>query len=314
MINRNLILKIVFLSFLAASSANSLQLNNSEIITSNQQEYLSQPISESYLLEIPLTIDNCEKVIGQICFYKDEVTGQGVKTELHFHPTNLVIFLHKIVAVQNNPNSNKSLIRVRDSSYTFKTKNDNIVSFDVLDGDVYNLKLTFGSLSKETKVETFKCNKARFLYDFYALYKKENEISKKTGTYLDEYDFKGVKEYVIFAPKNNITDTMAVISSQTNSSTVDNLMLCQLGNFKELRVRHVTKEQCAQNPTIEECSRYANCRDKIAIKECVVEYFIDGINPADRKNKDEQYRLDYKRDGNMTKNGLEYNLNYKDRR
>lgn len=270
--NRNLFLKILSLTFLTLSAANSQQTDNSLELTANQQEYLSQIISPSYLLELPLNDSNCEASIGQRCNYKDGITGGD-----YFHPVTLVVFQNKVMAIQSFKDGRKTLIRVINSNYTLKTKNDNLVSFTAKEGDVSNLKLSSGTLAKEVKADDLKCNKAKFLYDFYNLYHKESQIAKKTGSYMDEYDFKGIKEYIIFAPKDNITDAMAIISTQTGATTIENLLLCQLNGYKELRVRHISKQQCLQNPTNEECSRYQNCEDKVKIKDCTIELFVDGF-------------------------------------
>ena len=232
----------------------------------------SQPIDSTYFLQLNIAENDCEKILGQSCFFRDKMLSDP-----YLHETTLTIFLNKIFATQSF-NDKTITAQVKDGTYSLASNNDNLISFNTKDGEVSNLKLIKGDLTKEQN-NISKCRKAENLYNFYNLY-KSSEILTKSGTYKDEYDFKGLNEYILFAEKTDQAEIMALTKSDESRITaVENLQLCKMPNANILNVRHLSAEECSgDDKTTEECCKYQECENVIAVEDCEVTLFKDGFN------------------------------------
>lgn len=233
---------------------------------------LAQPIESSYFLQITVAENDCEKILGQSCIFRDKMFG-----EPYFHEAKLNIFSNKIFATQFF-NDKTITVQVKDGAYSLAFDKNNSISFNTKNGEVFNLKLTNGNLAKEQS-NISKCQKAENLYNFYRLYKSD-EITVKSGIYKDEYDFKGLNEYILFAETKDQTGIMALTKSDKPKITaIENIQLCKMPNSNILNVRHLSVEECAsEDASSEECFKYQACEDVITIENCEVTLFKDGFN------------------------------------
>lgn len=232
----------------------------------------SQSIDSTYLLQLNITESDCEKILGQDCFFRDKMLSDP-----YLHKTTLTIFANKVFATQSF--DDKTIIaQVKDGAYSLLSNNDNLISFNTKDGEVSNLKLAKGNLAKEQN-NISKCHKAESLYNFYNLY-KSSKILTESGIYKDDYDFKGLNEYILFAEKTDQAEIMALTkSAESKISAIDNLQLCKMPNSNILNVRHLSAEECSNDSeAAEECLKYQECENVISVNNCEVSLFKDGFN------------------------------------
>ncbi len=235
------------------------------------KETASQRIDSSYFLQTSLAENNCEKTLGQSCFFRDKMLSDP-----YLHETKLAIFLDKIFATQLYKDRALT-VQVKDGAHSLISNNGNLISFNTKNGEISNLKLVKGSLTKEENIS--KCQKAENLYNFYNLYKKDDEIIIKSGIYKDEYDFKGLNEYILFSEKKYPTEIMALSKNdEPNISAIENLQLCKMKNSSILNARHLSAEECSgDEKTAEECFKYQECENIIAVENCEVTLFKEGF-------------------------------------
>lgn len=231
----------------------------------------AQAINPSYFLQVSLTENDCIKTLKESCIFRDKMFSAP-----YFHETTLTIFFNKIFATQFF-NDKTSILQVKDGSYNLTTKQGNIISFDTKNGEIFDLKLTDGNLDKEQQ-NISKCSKAENLYNFYNIYKKDDEITTKSWIYKDEYNFRGLNEYILFASKNEPSEILAVSRGEDEKiSAINNIHLCKMSNSNILNIRHLNNDECITNPDSEECSKYENCEDIIAVENCEVTLFKEGF-------------------------------------
>ncbi len=231
-------------------------------------------IDSTYFLQISLDDEGCKKAFDQSCYFRDSLFE-----ELYFHGATLDVAFNKIFATQDFNNKTTSL-KVRDGSYLLHTNNENLVSFAVKNGVVDNLQLLEGNLAKESQI-TSKCSKAKHLYNFYTIYNKMEEISKESGNFKDNHDFQGLSEYIIFAENNNPSELMAVQKTADGTiSAISNIELCKMPRAQILTLRHNSAEECTLNPENQECAKYQNCENKVAVESCELMLFEGFDEPA----------------------------------
>lgn len=270
-LNRKFFFFIAILAALASNLASAKPRKS--LRTKIVQPFQSWPISSSYFLQISLGEENCESIITKECLFRDKFLEAP-----YFHDTTLTIFLDKISATQLSNSTESRLSTIKDGSYKLRTIKDNLISFDVKNGDISNLTLLDGALKNEHQ-EYSKCIKTKILYNFYNIYNRQNELEISSGSYKDEYNFDGIKEYIIFSTKNNPFDLMALSKDPNGKNhAINSTKLCKIPNDFLLNVRHVTKEECQfkDNLDNEECSRYATCIDSLTVNECEVLEFVNG--------------------------------------
>ena len=121
----------------------------------------------------------------------------------------------------------------------------------------------------------------------------------KSGTYKDEYNFDGIKEYVVFAEKNNPSELMAVSKTQHSEYALNNIRLCKAPYIRESRVRHFSREECldGNHNSEEECMKYQAFDDHLNIEDCKVTLFtdeFDNTSDADApKTKEDEGDFNY---------------------
>lgn len=231
----------------------------------------AQPIESSYFLQITLAENDCEKALGESCIFRDKMFSAP-----YLHETTLTIISNKIFATQFF-NDKTSILQVKDGSYILNSNSGSLISFNTKNGEVSDLKLLKGDLNQE-KQNISKCSKAENFYNFYSIYKKDDAITTKSGIYKDEYDFKGLNEYILFADKNEPSEIMAVSRGEdTQIIAMENIQLCKMNNSDILNIRHLNAEECLNNPDAEECSKYEACEDIITVENCDVTLFKEGF-------------------------------------
>lgn len=268
--NRKLLLYIAAVAILQPSA---LQAKPKKALAKNiVAENPAQPIGSSYFLQITVAENDCEKLLGQSCIFRDKMFG-----DLYSHETKLVIFLDKIFATQSY-NDKTTIMQVKNGTFTLATDSNNLISFHTKEGTISDLKLVKGDLSKEQN-NVSKCRKAENLYNFYNIY-NNGAILTKSGIYRDEYDFKGLNEYILFSEKDDQPEIMALTKGDDQkTSALDNLQLCRMPNSDILNVRHLNVDECyGDNKMAEECFKYQECENVIAVENCEVTLFKDGFN------------------------------------
>lgn len=217
-------------------------------------------------MQIKLSDEECQKTLGKSCIFRDKLFQDP-----YLHETTLNIFSNKVFASQLS-NDKTITLQVKDGSYLLATNNDNMISFNTKDGEITDLELQDGNLIKENN-NLSKCEKAQILYNFYNLYKKPNAIVTKSGLYKDEYNFSGIKEYLIFAEKDRPSDLMAVVKEPDEEiSKIENLQLCRIVNSDILRVKYSSDEEC-DNKESAECFKYQDCRNEVIVSNCEINLF-----------------------------------------
>ena len=274
--NRKLLFCILLLSIIQTATSQAKQkvsfLQNKSFSakqTIRSQNPL-QPIGADYFLQFDIDKNDCEKILGQDCLFRDTLFDDP-----YLHKARLTIFLDKAFITQDY--RDKSItIKIKDDKYSLISSNKNAISFSVTNGAVSNLKLIKGNIDKEQN-KVSKCQKARTLYSFHSLYNSEN-ILTKSGIYKDEYDFSGLNEYILFAEKSNQSKIMAISkNSESIITAIENLQLCKMPNSDILNIRHLSVEECNNNAANEECYRYQKCENTIIIEDCEVSLFKDGF-------------------------------------
>lgn len=235
--------------------------------------YKVKSIADSYFLQITLDEDNCEKIVGVECEFKDRFIAGP-----YFHPTKLTLYLNKIIATQSFESGDSKLLKVRDGAYKLVTDNGNLVSFAVTKGDLFDLKTLQGNLENEVQ-KISKCDKGKMLYDFYTTYKRQDELYIKNITYSDEYDFDEVRNLILLSEKKNQSDIMALSQSTSANTAIANIRLCKFPKYEKSVVKHVTADECqlSTHEQDEECFRYQECIDHAAVKNCEVTLFTEGF-------------------------------------
>ena len=265
--NRKLLLYIIAAAILQPPASQAKQKISKQINTT------SHPIESSYFLQTTIAENDCEKFLGQSCFFRDRMLS-----EPYLHKTNLTIFSDKIFATQFF-NDKTIIAQVKDGAYSILSSNNNLISFNTKNGNISNLTLVKGNLAKEQN-NVSKCLKAESLYNFYNAYNKDNEIVTKSGIYKDEYDFKGLNEYILFAEKSDPAEVMAITKNdEPKIVAIENLQLCKIANSDVLNVRYLNEDECSgDKKSTEECFKYQECEDVIAVTNCEVTLFKDGFN------------------------------------
>lgn len=266
---------LFFFLFLIFFSSISFAKPGEKITPGKTASYYNvKSIADSYFLQITLDEENCEKIVGTECEFKDRFIGGP-----YFHSTKLTLYLNKIIATQNFESGESKLLKVRDGAYKLMTDNGNLVSFAVTNGELFDLKTLQGSL--ENEVQKFsKCLKSKMLYDFYTTYKRQNELFIKNVTYSDEYDFDEVKNLILLSEKKNQAEISALSQSTSATNSVANIRLCKFPAHEKSVVRHITPDECllSINEQNEECFKYQECVDHIAVKNCEVILFSEGFD------------------------------------
>ncbi len=271
-LNRKFFFFIAILAALASSAVNAKTKKSHKKIKITQQAPLTWTISSSYFLQISLNEENCLNTITEECLFRDKFL-----TTPYFHDTTVTIFLDKAFATQLSDPTGSRLITLKDGFHKLRTTNNNLISFNVKNGDIFDLKLLVGDLKNERE-EHSKCVTTKILYNFYNIYDRLNELEISSGIYKDEYDFDGIKDYIVFAKKTNPFDLMAVSRSPDGkNSAFNSTRLCKAVNHSISNVRNVTKEECslAENFNNEECYHYASCVDHLVVNECEVVVFLE---------------------------------------
>jgi len=267
--NRKLLVYIAAVAILQsmASQAKPKIPLTTNVATQN----LSLPIKSSYFLQITIAENDCEKLLGKSCIFRDKMLS-----EPYLHEAKLTIFLDKIYATQSF--SDKiMLMPVKNGSFSIATDNNNLISFNTTNGAVSNLKLVKGDLTKEPNTIS-KCKKAENIYNFHNTYNTD-ALLIKSGIYKDEYDFRGLNEYVLFSEKQNQSEIMALtIGDDQKITAISNLQLCKMPDVDTLRARHLSTDECfGDDKALEECFKYQECKNSITIEDCEVTLFQDGF-------------------------------------
>jgi len=277
-LNRKFFFFIAIVVTLASSavsakvSAEVSAKSKKSLAKTEHQTSLTWPISNFYFLQISLDENNCLSTITEECLFRDKFL-----TTPYFHDTTVTIFLNKVFAKQSSNSTESRLITLKDGFHKLRTTNDNLISFNIKNGDITDLKLLDGDLKNE-HLQYSKCVKTKILYDFYNIYNRQDELEISSGIYKDDYNFEGIKDYIVFAEKNNPFDLMAISRNPDNSnSAINSIKLCKIPNDFASNARHITKEECflAANFAIEECYRYASCVNHLAVDGCEVSVFAE---------------------------------------
>ncbi len=270
-INRKLLLCVAAATILQplASQAKQKVVSPKNIVAAKAL----QSIEPSYLLQITVAQNDCEKILGENCFFRDKLFS-----EPYLHETKLTIFLNKIFATQSFKDK-VITAQVKDGNYSLLSDNNNLISFNTKNGLISNLKLAKGDLTKES-TNISKCNKSEILYNFYQTRNKDAAILTKSGFYRDEYHFNGINEYILFSEEANQSEIMVITKDAEQKITaIQNIQLCKMKNSDTLNVRHLSIDECLSNNQVtEECFKYSECEDMIAVDNCEVTLFKDGFN------------------------------------
>ncbi len=226
-------------------------------------------IDPNYFLEVDLNQSNCEKTIEGQCLFRDHFLEDP-----YFHTTKLIIFQNKILALQNisKNDDNQKLMQVKSSLYKLSTINGNFISFYAKKGQISDLILQKGDLARE-KYQNNKCYKSKILYDYYELYDKKSQLFEETAIFRDEFNFDGLKEYIVFVEKNNLNEIMVLAKNVDQTQLLENAHLCKIANQNELLFRYTTKEECQKIPQGKECKKYQNCEDHLIVENCQTKLF-----------------------------------------
>ena len=224
-------------------------------------------------MQITVAQNDCEKILGENCFFRDKLFS-----EPYLHETKLTIFLNKIFATKSFKDK-VITAQVKDGNYSLLSDNNNLISFNTKNGLISNLKLAKGDLTKES-TNISKCNKSEILYNFYQTRNKDAAILTKSGFYRDEYHFNGINEYILFSEEANQSEIMVITKDAEQKITaIQNIQLCKMKNSDTLNVRHLSIDECLSNNQVtEECFKYSECEDMIAVDNCEVTLFKDGFN------------------------------------
>jgi hypothetical protein len=272
------------------------EAENKKFITENGRK-----ISSDYFLQI-IAKKSCDSLTNTECFRRDRKSE-----EPYFHRTVVSIFNNKIVAEQYFTTSNvnkKIFLKVNNGNYQLTTTNDNLISFTVQDGNVKDLNLFSGNISRETFTPS-KCVLAEKNYGFFLAHNKQPKISE-TSYFANKNNFEGVRNLVIFSNIENIDnltlqDLMAVeVKAYNDIVPIENLNLCKRAKSDILEVREISKAECRkrqeclillnsnpdfQNKIIDEsclgyfdskrqdyvsCAQQDDCNDFAVIKDCEV--------------------------------------------
>ncbi len=270
-INRKLLLCVAAATILQplTSQAKQKVISPKNIVAAK----VLQSIEPSYLLQITVAENDCEKILGENCFFRDKLFS-----EPYLHETRLTIFLNKIFATQHFKDKTIAA-QVKDGKHSLLSDNNNLISFNTKNGIISDLMLVKGDLTKES-INISKCNKSKILYNFYQTHNKGAAILTKSGLYRDEYNFNGLNEYILFSEETNQSEIMAITKDAEQKITaIQNIRLCKIKNSDTLNVRHLTIDECLDsNQVIEECFKYSECEDVIAADDCEVTLFKDGFN------------------------------------
>jgi hypothetical protein len=238
-------------------------------------------IPQQYLLQINLSQDQCEKIVGGECFRRDKM-----RDEPYYHETNLKIFRGKIFAQQFFQGSerlvDKMFLPVKDGTYQLETNNKNLIYFSSKKGVVSDLKIQKDELLKEREPES-KCNIAETIYGFYQG-NDPSQIVAKTVLFKDEYNFEGFKELTFFVEKSNQAEVMVVTKNLNQTPiAVKDIRLCKMPQISTPQVyfvKHVNDEECKENrhKDVSECQKYSICEDFLVIKNCDVLLLRDAMN------------------------------------
>lgn len=227
--------------------------------------------SPNHYIEIQLDKKNCHKALETECIFRDFSTDKNA----YFHQTKLIIFQSKIIAVQKKYHSTK-IYKIKDSKYKLTSKKGSLLSFDVKNGEISNFKVLKGDLKHE-KEEKSTCQKTKFLYNFYLSYDFDDKIIVRNEYYNERYDKDAISEMIIFAPKDDLQNVMAVSRFGSGEfKPVTNLKLCRFPNFKKLAVKHVDWQDCMHGDVRNnECHKYKDCHDVIELdKNCKAVFYI----------------------------------------
>ncbi len=234
---------------------------------SNSAFAKTQQIPEKYFLEINLSQKECEKTIKENCFYRD-----SAHDDKYYHQTKLTIFNKKIFATQNS-----LFFAVKNGNYKFFDEKNNLISFNVKNGAVSNLKLIKGNLNKEKEIT--RCTLTQAVYGFNKAY-DESQLIVKTDYFEDGYNFKGLQEFMIFSEKSTQEEVFAM-SNKTNETPtpINELRLCKQKISGKILVKYVNKDQCDKNnPDIDiECKKFNDCEDYLVTKNCEVIFLKDAM-------------------------------------
>ena len=272
------------------------EAENKKFITENGRK-----ISSDYFLQI-IPKKSCDNLTNTECFRRDRKSE-----EPYFHRTVVSIFNNKIVAEQyfTTTNVNKKIfLKVNNGNYQLTTTNDNLISFTAQNGNIKDLNLISGNISRET-ITPSKCSIAEKNYGFFLAHNQQPKISE-TNYFTNKNNFDGVKNLVIFSNIENIDnltlqDLMAVeVKAYNDIVPIENLNLCKRAKSDILEVREISKAECRkrqeclillnsnpdfQNKIIDEsclgyfdskrqdyvsCAQQDDCNDFAVIKDCEV--------------------------------------------
>ena len=290
--------KIKKLKLAPISKIKTPQTENKKFINENGRK-----INSDYFLQI-IPKKSCDNLTNTECFRRDLKNE-----EPYFHRTIVSIFNGRIVAEQYFATTNvtkKIFLKVSNGNYQLTTTNDNLITFSVEDGNVKDLNLFSGNISRETFTPT-KCAIAEKNYGFSLAHNQKPKISE-TNYFANKNNFEGVRNLVIFSNIENIEnltlqDLMAVeVRAYNYIAPIENLNICKRAKSDILEVREISKAECRkrqeclillnsnpdfQNKIIDEsclgyfdskrgdyvsCSQQDDCEDFAIIKDCEVKF------------------------------------------
>ncbi len=232
-------------------------------------------ISAEYFFQVNLSQSECEKFAGGECFRRDKM-----RDEPYYHQTKITIFRGKVFAEQFSKSSGERLfLKVRDGSYEIASGEENLISFAAKNGEVSDLKLLKGDLTKEKKLES-RCDLSEAIYGFHQAY-DPSQIIARSRLFQDEYNFDGLKELLFFVEKNNQTEVMALVEKRGRGmAAIKDIRLCKKPSSENYFLKHVSDEECQANreENVAECLKYSACTDYLVVKNCDVLLLADPIN------------------------------------
>lgn len=234
-------------------------------------KYLNITIPSENFLQINLLQKDCDRFVDGECFRLDHA-----RLEPYYHETRITIFRNRIFAEQffqseDGEDANKRFLPVKDGSYKVIRLNQNLISFDVKNGQISNLKLLQGDVAKEKGVQS-ECDTTSAIYGFYQAYKK-SLIVDQSGFFKDEYNFDGLKEFFTFVEILSPEKLMAMTKNPNQAAVaVEEIRLCKMPNSENYLVRHFSADECktSTKDNFVECSKYSSCEDVLSVKNCKI--------------------------------------------
>ncbi len=214
---------------------------------------------------------------GPECFRRDQMRDKP-----YYHQTKIEIFKNKIFASQIYKDFEETrkeiFLPVKDGSYKLYNKDNNLIYFKVKNGAVNDLKLLKGDLRKE-KIPSSDCEVTNFVYGFNSAYKKQKFI-QETGYYRNEFDFHGLKQFLVMVDDLTPYDVDVLYKSPNETPrAVKNVHLCKLKGEKNFVVKFDTSK-CGIDPSLNlaACEKYRFCENYLIVKDCKVELLKDISN------------------------------------